>query len=50
MNLPRSRHSGGVDVGMADGSVRLIKNSIYIGVFQALASARGNEAVSSEAY
>ena len=50
MNVPRSRHPGGVDVGMADGSVRLIKNSIHVGVFQALASARGNETVSSDSY
>jgi prepilin-type N-terminal cleavage/methylation domain-containing protein/prepilin-type processing-associated H-X9-DG protein len=50
VNVPRSRHSGGIHVGMADGSVRLIKNTIYASVFQALASARGNETVSIDSY
>ena len=30
VNVPRSMHPGGVDVGMADGSVRLIKNSVNV--------------------
>jgi prepilin-type N-terminal cleavage/methylation domain-containing protein/prepilin-type processing-associated H-X9-DG protein len=50
VTVPRSRHAGGVHVGMADGSVRFIKNSIYAGVFQALASARGSETVSAVSY
>jgi prepilin-type processing-associated H-X9-DG protein len=50
VNVPRSRHAGGIHVGMADGSVRLIKNTVYASVFQALASARGNETVSSDSY
>jgi hypothetical protein len=35
---------------MADGSVRLIKNTISAGVFQALASARGDEIVGTASY
>ena len=50
VNVPRSMHSGGVDVGMADGGVRLIKNSINVAVFQALSSAGGSENVSSDSY
>lgn len=50
LNIPRSRHGGGVDVGMADGSVRVIRNAIHPGVFQALGSARGNEMVSTDSY
>ena len=40
VNIPRSRHPGGVNAGMCDGSVRFIKNSISIPIFQALSSAR----------
>ena len=50
VNVPRSMHSGGVDVGMADGSVRLIKNSVNVAVFQALSSAGGNENVINDSY
>jgi prepilin-type N-terminal cleavage/methylation domain-containing protein/prepilin-type processing-associated H-X9-DG protein len=49
-NIPRSKHPGGVNVGMCDGSVRFIKNSVNIYTFQSLASTRGNEVVSSDAY
>ena len=47
---PRSKHPGGVNVGMCDGSVRFIKNSVNINVFQALASTRGGEVVSADSY
>jgi prepilin-type processing-associated H-X9-DG protein len=50
VNSPRSKHPGGVNVGMCDGSVRFIKNSINVYIFQSLASAKGNEIVSSDAY
>ena len=36
VNIPRSRHPGGVNAGMCDGSVRFIKNSISIPIFQGL--------------
>ena len=50
VNVPRSMHPGGVDVGMADGAVRLIKNSVNVATFQALSSAGGSETVSSDSY
>jgi prepilin-type N-terminal cleavage/methylation domain-containing protein/prepilin-type processing-associated H-X9-DG protein len=46
----RSRHPGGVNAGMADGSVRFIKNSISLTIWSALSSARGGEVISSDAY
>jgi prepilin-type processing-associated H-X9-DG protein len=49
-NIPRSKHPGGVNVGMCDGSVRFIKNSVNIYTFQALSSTKGSEVISSDAY
>jgi prepilin-type N-terminal cleavage/methylation domain-containing protein/prepilin-type processing-associated H-X9-DG protein len=46
----RSRHPGGVDVGLCDGSVRFIKNSIALTTWGALASSQGNEVVSADQY
>ena len=39
----RSRHSGGVNVAMGDGSVRFIKNSINVRTWRAMSTTRGNE-------
>ena len=50
LNNPRSKHKGGVTVGMADGSVRFIKNSVDVFVFQALSSTCGNEVTSGDSY
>jgi len=49
-NDARSKHPGGVNVGMCDGSVRFMKNSVNIYTFQAIASSKGSEVVSSDAY
>jgi prepilin-type N-terminal cleavage/methylation domain-containing protein/prepilin-type processing-associated H-X9-DG protein len=49
-NIPRSKHPGGVNSGMCDGSVRFIKSSVAINIFQALSSAKGGEVVSSDSY
>jgi prepilin-type N-terminal cleavage/methylation domain-containing protein/prepilin-type processing-associated H-X9-DG protein len=46
----RSRHPGGVNVGMGDGSVRFIKNTISLNIWSALSSAQGGEVISSDAY
>ncbi|AGA31561.1 DUF1559 domain-containing protein [Singulisphaera acidiphila] len=46
----RSRHSGGVNVGMGDGSVRYIKNSINALVWMGLNTIRGGEVLSADAY
>ncbi len=45
-----SNHPGGVDVGMADGSVRFIKDSIAANIWWALASRSGSEVISSDSY
>jgi len=45
-----SNHSGGVNVGMADGSVRFIKNSVAEATWWALGTKGGGEVVSSDAY
>jgi prepilin-type processing-associated H-X9-DG protein len=46
----RSRHPGGVNVSMADGSVRFIKDSIGIQTWLALATRSRGEVVSSDSY
>ena len=44
----RSRHPGGVNVNMADGSVRFVKNSLSIRTWRALSTTQGGEIVSSD--
>ena len=46
----RSRHPGGVNMGMADGSVRFLKNSINLSIWRAISTTQGNEVVSSDSY
>jgi prepilin-type N-terminal cleavage/methylation domain-containing protein/prepilin-type processing-associated H-X9-DG protein len=46
----RSRHPGGVNAGMADGSVRFVKNSVSLNVWRALSSSMGSEVISSDAF
>jgi prepilin-type N-terminal cleavage/methylation domain-containing protein/prepilin-type processing-associated H-X9-DG protein len=46
----RSRHPGGVDVSMCDGSVRFVKNSISLNLWRALSTTRGNEIISGDSY
>ncbi len=50
VNGVRSKHPGGANVGLADGSVRFIKNSVNVYTFQCLASTKGSEIVSSDSY
>ncbi len=50
LNNPRSKHNGGVTAGMADGSVRFIRNSVDVFVFQALSSTSGSEITSGDSY
>jgi prepilin-type N-terminal cleavage/methylation domain-containing protein/prepilin-type processing-associated H-X9-DG protein len=47
---PRSRHPGGVNVAMADGSVKFIKDSINQATWYALGTRAGKEIVSADAY
>jgi prepilin-type processing-associated H-X9-DG protein len=42
----RSRHTGGVNVSLCDGSVRFVPNSINLVTWQAMASANGGEVIS----
>ena len=50
MNGARSRHPGGLNTTLADGSVRFIKNSIALNVWQALGSTRGGEIISADSF
>jgi prepilin-type N-terminal cleavage/methylation domain-containing protein/prepilin-type processing-associated H-X9-DG protein len=45
-----SNHPGGVNVGMGDGSVRFIKNSVNLQTWWALGSRNLGEVISSDAY
>jgi prepilin-type N-terminal cleavage/methylation domain-containing protein/prepilin-type processing-associated H-X9-DG protein len=45
-----SNHSGGVNVLMADGSVRFIKNTVSYQTWWALGTRAGSETVSSDSY
>jgi len=46
----RSYHSGGVNVGMADGSVRFVKDSVNIDTWRAIGTRAAGEVISSDAY
>ncbi|MEO6811751.1 MAG: DUF1559 domain-containing protein [Isosphaeraceae bacterium] len=50
MFAARSRHSGGINVTMGDGSVRFIKNTINPFIWRALSTTQGGEVISSDAY
>ena len=45
-----SNHSGGVNMGFIDGSVRFIKNTVNPGTYGAIATMGGGEVVSADAY
>ena len=45
-----SPHSGGVNMGMADGSVKFIKNSINVYSWWGLATINGQEVLSADSY
>ncbi|AGA25060.1 DUF1559 domain-containing protein [Singulisphaera acidiphila] len=47
---PTSNHSGGVNVGFADGSVKFIKDSVNLQTWWALGTKYGGEVVSADAY
>ena len=46
----RSQHSGGVNVGLADGSVRFVRNGVALQVWRALGSKAGGEPLSNDEY
>ena len=45
-NASRSRHPGGVNTLMADGSVRYVKDTIDVYTWRAIGSIAGNESIS----
>jgi len=45
-----SLHPGGVNLGLADGSVRFIKSSVSLQTWWALGTRNGGEVISSDAY
>jgi prepilin-type N-terminal cleavage/methylation domain-containing protein/prepilin-type processing-associated H-X9-DG protein len=47
---PSSNHSGGVNVLLADGSVRFVKDSIAQQTWMALGSRNGGEVISADSY
>ena len=46
----RSRHPGGINSLLCDGSVRFVKETIHVGVWSALGSRQGGEVISQEQY
>lgn len=46
----RSYHTGGVNAGLADGSVRFITNTVNPAVYTPLGSRSGNEATTGQPY
>jgi prepilin-type N-terminal cleavage/methylation domain-containing protein/prepilin-type processing-associated H-X9-DG protein len=46
----RSRHPGGVNAAMCDGSVRFFKNSINLFVWRGVTSSAGGEVLSSDSF
>jgi len=50
MSTPSSNHPGGVNMCMADGSVRFIKNSVSVQVWWGLGSRNGGEVISADSY
>ncbi len=45
-----SRHPGGVNLMMADGSIYFVKNSVNPAVWKALGTIAGGETISASAY
>jgi prepilin-type N-terminal cleavage/methylation domain-containing protein/prepilin-type processing-associated H-X9-DG protein len=46
----RSRHAGGINVAMGDGSVRFVKNSINVRTWRAMSTTSGVEVISADQY
>ena len=48
MQLARSRHTGGVNAALCDGSVRFFRNTISLAAWRALGSSQGGETLTNE--
>ncbi len=46
----RSRHPGGVNAAMCDGSVKFFKNSVNLFIWRGLTTSNGGEVISADAY
>jgi prepilin-type N-terminal cleavage/methylation domain-containing protein/prepilin-type processing-associated H-X9-DG protein len=46
----RSKHSGGVNASLCDGSVRFFSNTIDLAVWRALSTSRGNEVIDRDSF
>ncbi|WP_165223517.1 DUF1559 domain-containing protein [Aquisphaera insulae] len=47
---PSSRHPGGVNMLLGDGSVKFVKNSVSLDTWRALGTRNGGEVISADAY
>jgi prepilin-type processing-associated H-X9-DG protein len=47
---PTSRHPGGANVGMLDGSVKFMKDSVNLGTWGALGTKAGGEVIDASSY
>ncbi|MFO0907464.1 MAG: DUF1559 domain-containing protein [Isosphaeraceae bacterium] len=50
MTVANSRHPGGVNVAMCDGSVRFVKTTVNLNTWRAIGTRNGSEVISSDAY
>ena len=47
---PSSHHSGGANLVLMDGSVRFIKDSVSLTIWNALGTRAGGEVISADAF
>jgi prepilin-type N-terminal cleavage/methylation domain-containing protein/prepilin-type processing-associated H-X9-DG protein len=50
MTVANSRHPGGVNVCLADGSVRFVKSSINVATWRAVGTRNGGEVISADSF
>jgi prepilin-type processing-associated H-X9-DG protein len=48
--IAKSKHSGGVNVGFCDGSVRFVKSTISLATWRALSTSQGGEVIDASSY
>jgi prepilin-type processing-associated H-X9-DG protein len=50
MTVANSRHPGGVNLGLADGSVRFAKSTVNLPSWRALGTRNGGEVLSADSF
>jgi prepilin-type N-terminal cleavage/methylation domain-containing protein/prepilin-type processing-associated H-X9-DG protein len=50
MKAARSRHAGGVNAALCDGSVKFFKDATNVNIWRALGTSQGNEVLSADSY